>query len=329
MKPSPLLFAIAFWATLGGLARAEGGLSALEALAILENRMGVDSAHMLVAMNGQLGQDQPAAWTILTLDSESPNLSREYQVDEGGVRDEGAPAGIYSRDVPPGFIDRTQLRIDSPEAFRTLDGEASRARIGFNSVNYTLVARDYGREAVWQVEAVDVRGRTVGWLDLSASTGEVFRRVWYYYDDASSTTQGSTTPHIFDSLIHGRAAEGSPRASDPARGATAQGSTAPPSEQRPPAAVRPQMEREEEEKERGGLFSRLRRGSRFLRPGGDESPEPSGPSSSTMPTSPTVEVAPVEPSPPSSSSSSSPPPVEEGRAIELPPGQGPSPRSNP
>jgi hypothetical protein len=258
----------------GFVARAEDKYSALEAIQALQSRFGPDVCEVLVAIHGQQGQEQPEEWVVLTLNSQSPNLGQQFAVSRNGVVDKGVPPGLYPDETPPGFINRSQVLIDSPYAFQVLQQAAVRAHVGFNSVNYTLVAKEYGKEPLWRLEPMDVKGRPVGQLDLSAKSGMIYRSIWYYWDeaDAGSAWQG---PRIVDSLLAEVAGAGDFAGSAAPVGA--------PVRAQPVEAAKP------EPKEKGGLFSRLRRNSRSLF-GNSAS---SNPSSSSAPVSAPVQTAPA------------------------------------
>ena len=240
--------------------------SALEALQALQTRIGPDACQVLIAIHGQQGQDQPEEWLILTLNSQSPNLGQQYAVSRSGVVDKGVPPGLYPSETPPGFVDRSQVLIDSPYAFQVLHEASIRARVGFNSINYTLVAREYSKEAVWRLEAMDAKGRPVGQVDLSARSGAISRSVWYYWDEVEggSAWQG---PRIVDSLLPQSTPEGS--------GAQSTAMETAVNSQGAGGVRRGAPEAKEREKEKGGLFSRLRRGSRTLFGPSSQSPSPS------------------------------------------------------
>lgn len=299
MKHLPCLLAALLMTAGGTTAWGGGKASALEAYRTLQTRIGAEACAVLVAVHGEQGQDQPSEWNFLTINNQSPNLGQQFAVDQNGVVDRGVPSGLYPSETPPGFIDLTQWLVDSPYAFQLLHQSAVRARVAFNSVDYTLVAREYGKEPVWRLEALDVKGRPVGQVDLSAKSGSVFRTVWYYWDEADGGTawQG---PRIVDSLLSEISAEssGQPRALEgEAGGHPLAGNAA----DRSPVA-------EAKEKEKGGLFSRLRRN------------RPLFGSPSTNPPAP-VSVPAAVPSAPVSSPEMAP---EAGVAVPVPPGQAPS-----
>lgn len=269
-------------------ARSEERGSALQALQSLQTRVGPEVCDVLVAMHGEQGQDQPVQWVILTLNAQSPNLGQQFAVSEKGVVDEGVPPGLYPEEIPPGFFARADLLVDSPYAFQALNQAASRARVQFNSVDYTLVAREYGREPVWRLEALDTKGRVVGQVDLSGKSGTIFRSIWYYWDsvETGSAWQG---PRIVDSLLSEAAVQSPEQPSQPGNGAGAYPLAGTYPERAPAAEPVRTGTSDAKEKEKGGLFSRFRRPSRPLF--GGSSP------SSPAPAPVAVPVIPAQPAP--------------------------------
>lgn len=318
-----------------GLVLAAGGLhawgggknSALEALQALQTRIGPEACGVLVALHGQQGQDQPEQWIVLTLNSQSPNLGQQFVISQNGVIDEGVPPGLYPVETPPGFIDRSLVLVDSPYAFQTLNQVAVRAQVAFNSVNYTLVAREYGKEPVWRLEAIDAKGRTAGQVDLSATSGAIYRSIWYYWDgvDTGAAWQG---PRIVDSLLSGTAPENPPLL-QPGEGGGGGFPLAGAVPERAPVAepVRPPVPDAQEKDRGGGLFSRLRRNSRPLF-GGSSAPVPADPAPETgvaipVPpgegSAPTVEVAPAGPGDPAPMAPRTTETVPRGDGLFMPP----------
>ncbi|MEO0446758.1 MAG: hypothetical protein AAF191_11860, partial [Verrucomicrobiota bacterium] len=156
--------------------QAEGGPSALEALRKLAERMYQQPS--IIELRGERGQDQPEEWTAIIFDGQSPNFGREFRIDGLTVSDEGIPRGLYPTHLPAGFMPQSELRVDSSQAFRTLNAEAAQARIGFNSVDYLLTAEGRNGGPLWRLAAVDVKGRTVGHVEVSGVDGQATRTVW-------------------------------------------------------------------------------------------------------------------------------------------------------
>lgn len=174
-------------------------ISAFTALQQVSDRFGDNVTASIVELRGSQGQSQPVDWDMIVYDRTSPYLVSEYSmsgkakpIDKGPYRD------LYPSYVPDGFIKREKLQIDSTAAFRILNTEASRAGVGFDSVNYHLRCREFSEEPLWRLSALDIDGYRVGHLDISGATGEVLRTVWFMYDE-----RHRNPPRIVDSNLIG------------------------------------------------------------------------------------------------------------------------------
>ncbi len=144
------------------MAKADTGFQALYTVA----------APAMVELLGVHGQDQPLQWKV-TLQSGYGQFT-EVQTAQGRV--------VGSRPAPPptfqgNAIGRNMLRYDSTHAFQTANAMAQRARLGFDSVNYRL--RSNGVIAKWELQLVNVNGQAVGYLQISAGSGEVIDQQFY------------------------------------------------------------------------------------------------------------------------------------------------------
>jgi len=159
------------------------GMTSKEALAELTVRVGDQALAHLVSMKGYEGVPQPSEWEIITHDERSPTLLHRYRVGLGYVRDEGPVEDLYPGKEPAGYIDYSQLRLDSVGAFTVAEAAALQAKMGFDSLNMALRCREYSREPVWILHLVNDEGLLVGKVHMSANTGRVFRTIWIYRDD--------------------------------------------------------------------------------------------------------------------------------------------------
>ncbi len=159
------------------------GMNSKDALAELTVRVGDQALTHLVSMKGYEGVPQPSEWEIVTHDAQSPTLLHRYRVGLGYVRDEGPVEDQYPGKEPAGYIDYSQLRLDSVGAFTVAEAAALQAKMGFDSLNMALRCREYSREPVWILHLVNDEGLLVGKVHMSANTGRVFRTIWIYRDD--------------------------------------------------------------------------------------------------------------------------------------------------
>jgi hypothetical protein len=147
-------------------------------------------------MRGFEGIPEPDEWTIKVWDPQAREMVREYWAGEGEATDEGNSGDFYPERSPFGFVRITDLKLDSKAAFVIAEGEARKARMGFDSLNYSLRCREFSREPVWTLELLDADEEMAGKVYISGSTGEVLRTVWIYRGSRGRPSGG---PLIVDS----------------------------------------------------------------------------------------------------------------------------------
>ncbi|MCB1098810.1 MAG: hypothetical protein KDN22_24775 [Verrucomicrobiae bacterium] len=171
------------------------GITAMEALRRLGERFGKGALSLIVEMKGLDGQTQPSSWKVVTVDLEQPFLTHTYAVDMRGQKDEGDGKALYPDNIPRGFISLSNLTVGSYDAFIALDKAATEAKIGFDSIEYHLRAREGNNEPVWTMTAIDGDGLAAGVVDVSGVSGKVLRTVWLRRSGARSI------PTIEDSAL--------------------------------------------------------------------------------------------------------------------------------
>lgn len=176
-------------------------LSGKNALNILGQKFGSNHFQWIVEMRAFNGVPQPKEWSVVVYDPASIYLLNEYWVGEGRAVNEGPYDEIYPDKAPIGYIDFGKLKLDSVAAFTVAEGEARKARIGFDSLNYVLRSREYSTEPVWILALVDADERLVGKVHVSGMTGSVLRTVWV-------NRQGSTAKVIDTAIPNGGPAAG-------------------------------------------------------------------------------------------------------------------------
>ena len=154
------------------------GVTALEALRRVSVKFGGKAVSHIAEMKGGRGQSQPESWKIAAVDLSNPFLLRTYRVDRRGVADLGENRAFYPDNPPPGIIATAKLAVGSYDAFLALDKAAASAKIGFDHVHYRLRCRELSSEPVWALTAMNMDGRPVAFVDVSAHTGKVLRTVW-------------------------------------------------------------------------------------------------------------------------------------------------------
>ena len=154
-------------------ATAHAQTTARGALTILEHQAGQAETANVVAIVGNNGQNQPAAWKLLVLDRGNNSQLREYTVQNQHLTGPIAIQRDPKVDLPTTPILLTSLRVDSEEAFRIADDAAIAAGVGFDAVNYQLRWRGNDAEPTWQTTLVNSQGQVAGTVYIAASSGKV------------------------------------------------------------------------------------------------------------------------------------------------------------
>lgn len=155
-------------------------------------RFGMQVLDNVVRVDARDGSPQPNAWEFRTLDPLSPTGLRRFTHGRRGATDHGAPTDGYPDSLPSGFFSWASVRVDSHSAFQIAEAQATHARISFNSLDYSLRAREGTRTPIWHVALRDANNRIVGQVEIAATDGEVLRRVWV----RQATPVGRRSPGI-------------------------------------------------------------------------------------------------------------------------------------
>jgi hypothetical protein len=78
--------------------------------------------------------------------------------------------------TPGQKLNLSAIQLDSDGAFSIANGEAIRAGISYDRLNYTLSAENQAGLPVWSVELLDGPSTRVGALKISADSGVVIER---------------------------------------------------------------------------------------------------------------------------------------------------------
>jgi hypothetical protein len=141
--------------------------TAYHAIRVARAELGKQELSRLVEVTGHDGVPQPYVWK-LTL-KEGANSSKEIEVAGGKIvakRTVPRPAGSS---VP---VRLTDLNLDSSGAFDAADAQSRKARVRFDSINYSLHANDAGKP-VWTMELFNQDGANVGTMRLTATDGTI------------------------------------------------------------------------------------------------------------------------------------------------------------
>lgn len=159
-------------------AKAQRGDSAREAFKAVPLQFGPQAAQWIAEIRGVNGIPQPTEWHVLAYDPQAPQLLRRFWSAEGRAGDNGPDLERYPNNVPVGYFSINQVVVDSLAAFTIAEGEARKARMGFDSCSYLLRVREYSSEPIWRLELIGVNRQTVGKVYISGQNGEVLRTVW-------------------------------------------------------------------------------------------------------------------------------------------------------
>ncbi|MEM1441674.1 MAG: hypothetical protein AAGF67_04995 [Verrucomicrobiota bacterium] len=156
--------------------------SAREALGYISTQYGPKATQWVAEIRGRGGIPQPREWDVVVFDDRAPGLLYRFRTGVGGARDMGVDRQFYPEYAPAGYFSGNQIGVDSVAAFTIAEGEARKAKMAFDSCDYTLRVRDFSTEPFWRLDLLDVRRQVVGKIYLSASSGAVLRTIWIYRD---------------------------------------------------------------------------------------------------------------------------------------------------
>lgn len=149
-----------------------GGETAYDALRAASARVGRDAQNRVLEMRGKSGQPQPVIWRVAVAEDGARGGVQEVDVQRGRVvgvkRMSVAPVGVR--------LNLSAIQLDSDGAFNVANGEAIRAGVSYDRLNYTLSADNQAGIPVWSVELLDGPSTRVGALKISADSGNVIER---------------------------------------------------------------------------------------------------------------------------------------------------------
>jgi hypothetical protein len=183
--------------------------TAWQALDILKSERGAGVIGNVTQVRGHRGQDQPAAWEIVTriADGERVFVAQDGKIIADTVYSSGG--GVT--------IDTRRLRIDSREAFRIANQAATTSKISFDAIDYELRAASGGNAPLWVIYLRDSKGKDVAELEIAGEDGRILKQSWF------AARSGDREPIGKEDDPKKRAvrtypAEGSPAVSDASKG---------------------------------------------------------------------------------------------------------------
>jgi len=148
--------------------------TAYQALRTVGSQRGAETLKHVIEVDGHGGVPEPVVWRVVLDDPAATGGVRELTVAHGKIVAEHTPVRAYGGSAQGALIDFTKLNLDSAGAFTVAEKQAEKAKIGFDSVDYTLRTGD-GPEAnpLWVIHMMDSTQHSVGMLTLAADTGAI------------------------------------------------------------------------------------------------------------------------------------------------------------
>ena len=148
--------------------------TAYEALRTVGSERGAETLKHVIEVDGRGGVPEPVVWRVVLDDPAATGGVRELEVAHGKIVGEHTPVKAYGGSPEGALIDFANLNLDSAGAFTVAEKQAQKAKIGFDSVDYTLRTGD-GPNAnpVWVIHMMDSTQHSLGSLTLAADTGAI------------------------------------------------------------------------------------------------------------------------------------------------------------
>ncbi len=148
--------------------------TAYQALRAVGSQRGNDTLKHVIELEGRGGVPQPVVWRVVLDDPTARGGVRELDVAHGRIIAEHTPVRAYSGSAAGALINFSKLNLDSSGAFTVAENEAQKAKLGFDSVDYTLRTSD-GPNAnpLWIIHMMDRFHHSIGSLSIGADNGAV------------------------------------------------------------------------------------------------------------------------------------------------------------
>ena len=154
-----------------------GSDTAYHALRTLGKEKGSEVLNRVVSVEGRDGTPQPATWKIVVEDSVARAGVREFEVSNGHITSERAPARVEPGTRPDAVMDFGKLNLDSSGVFTIVEREAKKSKLGFDNVEYFLHRSSQGTTPIWVVRLVDAQHRGLSVIHVAADSGVVTQRL--------------------------------------------------------------------------------------------------------------------------------------------------------
>lgn len=154
------------------------GQTATKAAGVVLKQYGSDYGKLMVAVTGQKGSHQPEQWHVFAYDLKNPRTISHWVVAGGKIVGAAMLDAQRSKQWAAPILPYDRVKIDSDAAFKVADVTARAARIGFDSVDYRLMADRLSGAPVWMLQLSDSKGKVVGSLRIDAARGTVLSQNW-------------------------------------------------------------------------------------------------------------------------------------------------------
>jgi len=155
---------------------AYGNDTAYQALRLIGSERDKEHLNHVIELKGRSGAPQPEQWVVLIDDPMARGGLRELEVAGGRITSERTPVSTYGGTGPQPVMNFSRLNLDSQGAFTVAEGEALKARVGFDSIDYFLRQDEKSGAPVWVLQLLDGQKHAVGSLTIAADTGNVIQR---------------------------------------------------------------------------------------------------------------------------------------------------------
>lgn len=127
----------------------------------------------LIEMTGERGEPRPQEWKLVYTDPAARGGVKEITASGDVVVSERTPLRGYAGIGTSQPVSLTRLKIDSDAAFDIANGQATKKRLGFNWVDYTLRANNVTGAPMWILRLYDNMGAPVGVVQISGEDGSI------------------------------------------------------------------------------------------------------------------------------------------------------------
>jgi hypothetical protein len=165
--------------------------TAYQALRTVGALRGNDALKHVIELEGRGGVPEPVVWRVVLDDPAARGGVRELDVAHGKIIAEHTPIRAYSGSSAGALIDFSKLNLDSSGAFTVAEKEAQKAKVGFDSVDYTLRTGD-GPNAnpIWVIHMMDTAHHSIGTMSLAADSGAI----------VSTQLSGPQAPQVYSDV---------------------------------------------------------------------------------------------------------------------------------